>query len=160
MAREDFIQTTASAAKQSSHIFPDYAACEAALESGFGSSRLALEGNNLFGMKQHKHPEFGDLILPTHEVLDGKWVAETADWVKYPTLSACFEDRMATIKRLATMYSHYAAALNAPDGAAFVIQVSQTWSTDPRRAQKVLSIYDQFKRLFAPAATVPDPDGA
>lgn len=151
MPREDFIQTTLAEAKRSSHIFPDYATCEAALESGFGSSKLAIIGNNLFGTKQHRHPEYGDLILPTQEYLDGKWVAISADWIKYPTLAACFEDRMATIKRLASIYPHYAAALQAPDGASFVIQVSQTWSTDPRRAQKVLSIYEQFKGLLAPS---------
>lgn len=150
MAREDFIQTTFQQAKQSSHIFADYATCEAALESNFGSSKLAIEGNNLFGTKQHRHPEFGDLIIPTNEFLDGKWVVVSADWIKYPTLAACFEDRMETVRRLATMYPHYAAALAAPDGSSFVIQVSQTWSTDPRRAQKVLSIYDQFKSLFVP----------
>ena len=48
-----------AAAAQARHVFPEMAACEAALESGFGKSGLAREDNNLFGMKQHPHPVYG-----------------------------------------------------------------------------------------------------
>lgn len=50
--QEEFLQQAASAARRAGHIFPEYAACEAALESAWGHSELAREANNLFGQKQ------------------------------------------------------------------------------------------------------------
>lgn len=93
-------------------------------------------------MKQHQHPIYKTHSLPTKEFLGSLWVEVEANFVTYPDWAACFADRMATIKRLASVYRHYAAALAADSGAAFVTEVSRTWSTDPERAQKVLAIYD------------------
>lgn len=140
-----FLSSAAAAAGAGGCIWPDFMACEAALESGFGRSTLAREDNNLFGMKQHKHPVYGTATLPTDEFLHGQWIRVSADWVKYPDLAACFADRMATLRRLAPEYPHYAAALAAQDGPSYVREVSQSWSTDPQRAQKVIDIYQRWK---------------
>lgn len=142
--RTAWLQQTAAAAAQAHHAFPEYAACEAALESGYGTSKLATEGNNLFGMKQHLHPEYGTLNFPTKEFLHGQWEETEAGFVSYPDPASCFADRMATLVRLAGEYPHYSAALAARDGATFVNEVSQTWSSDPERAQKVLAIYQEY----------------
>jgi len=150
--QQEWIEETAQAATDSGHVFPEMAACEAALESAFGQSALAREGLNLFGLKQSTHPRYGTLALPTREFLDGDWTVVPANWIKYPTLADCFEDRMATLKRLAPVYPHYAAALAAPDAYTYVTEVSQTWSTDPDRASKVIAIYGQYFM----AGTTPD----
>ena len=50
--QDSFLRQASAAARAAGHIFPDYAACEAALESTWGQSRLAREANNLFGQKQ------------------------------------------------------------------------------------------------------------
>lgn len=140
-----FLETASAAAAAGGCIWPDFMACEAALESGFGRSTLAREDNNLFGMKQHKHAVYGTVSLPTEEFIGGHMQRVSADWVKYPTISACFADRMDTLRRLAPAYEHYADALAAHDGPTFVREVSKTWSTDPARALKVLTIYKQWK---------------
>lgn len=139
-----WLDATAEAAKNGGHTWPQYAACEAALESNYGQSLLAREDNNLFGTKQHVHPIYGTHNLPTKEFLDGKWIQVQAPWIKYPNLAACFDDRMTTLGKLRNMYPHYNAALIATDGETFVREVSKTWSTDPYRAQKVLGIYQRF----------------
>lgn len=132
------------------------AACEAALESGWGHSQLAREANNLFGTKQHAHAVFGTMTLPTSEFLDGKWVTVAgANWVKYPDWQSCFVDRLATLQRLSSAYAHYAAALKATDARTFVEEVSKTWSTDPNRALKILGIYEEYI-----AAATPPTEGA
>lgn len=143
----DFLRSATDAAASGGCPWPEFVACEAALESGFGKSTLAREDNNLFGMKQHKHPVYGTASLPTEEFLQQHWVRVNADWVKYPTLADCFADRMATLRRLAPGFEHYAAALSATDGPTFIREVSKTWSTDPNRAQKVLDIYRRWKNL-------------
>lgn len=139
-----WIRATADAAAEAGHVWPMMAACEAALESGFGISKLAHDANNLFGMKQHTHPIFGTLTLPTREYLNDQWVVTTAPWVSYPTVTDCFTDRMATLKRLQDNYPHYARALTATDEYTYINEVSRTWSTDPLRADKVTSIYHDF----------------
>ncbi len=77
-ANQEFLQTTAAAARAAGHIFPEYAACEAALESAWGQSSLAVKGNNLFGTKQHVHPIYGTLNIPTREFLHSTWVVVNA----------------------------------------------------------------------------------
>ena len=143
--RKLFLLRAEAAAKSAGHIFPAYAACEAALESYWGESMLASAHLNLFGMKQHLHPIYGTVTLPTREFLDGGWVHVTgASFVSYPTWDACFQDRMATLTRLAPKYPHYAKALAAKDGNEYVLEVSASWATDPNRAQAVLEIYDEM----------------
>lgn len=140
--KKQFLDKARAQAIQSGHIFPDMAACEAALESGYGTSGLSISDNNLFGMKQHAHPVFGTHILPTKEFLHGGWVVVNAAWVKYPDFASCFKDRMDTLRRLAPTYPHYAAALAATDPITYVTEVSKTWSTGPARGAECIKIYN------------------
>jgi flagellum-specific peptidoglycan hydrolase FlgJ len=145
-AQLQWLLATTKEAKASDHIFPQMAACEAALESTYGNSALAREANNLFGMKQHAHETYGTLNLPTREFLNSEWVVVASAWVKYDTVQECFADRMDTLRRLSLLagFEHYAAALDAKDAVNYVTQVSAKWSTDPQRASKVTMIYNQF----------------
>ena len=139
-----FLHAASAEAAKANHPFPEMAACEAALESSWGNSQLAREANNLFGMKQHAHPICGTMNLPTKEFLDGRWLSCASQWVDYPDWASCFADRLATLQRLSNAYPHYKAALDAQDAETFVTEVSRTWSTDPNRAAKVISIYKEF----------------
>jgi flagellum-specific peptidoglycan hydrolase FlgJ len=149
--QSEFLLKAAGAARAVGHLFPDYAACEAALESGWGLSRLATEANNLFGQKQAHPPLPGTqtLTLPTREFLHGAWVALQANWVKFPDWESCFRERMALLRSLAAAWPNYAAALRATTGEQFITEVSRTWSTDPARAGKVLEVYDHHRGIFA-----------
>lgn len=143
-AQLDFLARASAEASKVNHPFPEMAACEAALESSWGNSELAREGFNLFGMKQHAHEIYGTLNLPTREFEKGQWIQTTAAWVKYPDWASCFADRLATLQRLSNALPHYAAALNTQDAQTYITEVSKTWSTDPQRATKVWSIYQEY----------------
>ena len=147
LEQHQFLAKASAAASAANHVFPDMAACEAALESGFGRSGLATLDNNLFGMKQHKHPIYETHILPTKEFENGQWITVQAQWIHYPDWASCFLDRMATLERLAPFagFEHYKAALEAKDAETYVREVSAKWSTDPNRADKVLGIYQQMQ---------------
>lgn len=151
--QEAFLRKAAAAARTAGHLFPEYAACEAALESGWGQSHLATAANNLFGQKQAHPPLPGTqtLSLPTREFLHGAWVAVQANWVEFPDWEACFTERMALLRSLARGYPNYGAALAATTGEQFITLVSRTWSTDPARAGKVLDVYDHHRAAFEPA---------
>jgi flagellum-specific peptidoglycan hydrolase FlgJ len=144
---DNFLRQASAAARAAGHIFPDYAACEAALESTWGQSRLAREANNLFGQKQSLDDAagIGTLSMPTQEFLHGRWLTVTAHWVR-------FRARMALLRRLEHSYPAYARALTATTGEAFIEEVSRAWSTDPQRAQKVLAIHRQHSASFLPPA--------
>ncbi len=144
LVQQDWIITTADAAQQAGHIFPEMAACEAALESAFGQSQLAREGKNLFGTKLHGHPVIGSLRLPTKEFTNDEWVVVSADWMDYASFAECFSDRMATLSRLAPYYPNYQLALTAGNAIDYVTAVSKTWATDPERAAKCIAIYNQY----------------
>ena len=148
--QDDFLRRATAAAAQAEHIFPEYAACEAALESGWGLSQLAVLGNNLFGQKQRygAPPGADTMTLPTREYIKGAWVTTVAPWTKFPDWNACFHERMDLLMRLSHQYPHYKSALAARDGETFIIQVSKTWSTDPDRAGKVLSLHDYHRFSF------------
>jgi flagellum-specific peptidoglycan hydrolase FlgJ len=163
--QDSFLRQAAAAARVAGHIFPDYAACEAALESTWGQSRLASQANNLFGQKQsaEAESEIGTpgvtpsvLVMPTQEFLHGRWVTVMARWARYPDQATCFRARMALLQRLQHSYTAYARALAATTGEAFIEEVSRAWSTDPQRAAKVLAIHRQHCMSclpLAPAAT-------
>ena len=153
--QDEFLARAAAAARAAGHLFPDYAACEAALESGWGLSHLAVAANNLFGQKQAHPPLAGTatIALPTREFLHGVWVATQAQWVSFPDWSACFRERMALLHSLADAWPHYRAALAADTGEQFIAEVSRTWSTDPARAGKVLDLYDHHRAAFAPPSS-------
>lgn len=136
-----FLTVVYQAAKQSAHIFPGAAAAEAALESEWGLSELAVKDFNLFGQKQQVHPIYGTVHIPTKEFLNHHWVVVDAAWIVFPNWAASFGSRMDTLRRLASAYPHYDAALEATTPEVFVTEVSKSWSTDPDRAKKVLDIY-------------------
>ncbi len=137
-------------AKKSGHIWPEMAACEAMEESAWGTTKLYVQGHNVFGEKQRVQDplEYSTLILPTWEVVRGLRQNILAAFVQYPSFQACFADRMATLRRLAPEYPDYAAALAATSAEEFVTCVSRTWSTDPNRAKNVIEIYNAHKDLF------------
>ena len=151
--QDSFLRQASAAARLAGHIFPEYAACEAALESTWGQSRLAREANNLFGQKQSAKalPGTKTFELPTQEFLHGRWVTIVAQWVHFADQAACFRARMALLQRLESTYPAYGRALAATNGESFVEEVSRVWSTDPQRAQKVLAIHRQHCASFVTA---------
>lgn len=135
-----FLVRALAAAQAANHVWPAYAACEAAIESRWGRSAGALD-NNLFGMKQHKHPVYGTHNLPTKEWNGSLFMPEVDAFVVYPDWASCFRDRMDTLRRLAPSFPHYQRALDAKTGESYIREVSQSWSTDPHRAANVLTVY-------------------
>ncbi|HEY1963589.1 MAG TPA: glucosaminidase domain-containing protein [Acidobacteriaceae bacterium] len=161
--QDSFLRQASAAARAAGHIFPDYAACEAALESTWGQSRLAREANNLFGQKQSLDDAagIGTLSMPTQEFLHGRWLTITAHWARFADQAACFRARMALLRRLEHSYPAYARALSASTGEAFIEEVSRAWSTDPQRPEGARHPSPAQRQLPAahPAVAHQPPDG-
>jgi flagellum-specific peptidoglycan hydrolase FlgJ len=149
--QDEFLKKAYEAACAANHLYPEFAACEAALESAWGESRLAVEANNLFGQKQSHPPLPGTqtLRLPTREFVRKQWITVEANWVKFANWEQCFKARMTLLERLCESYPHYAAALVSRSGAEFVAEVSKSWSTDPDRAAKISALHAEHRTAFA-----------
>lgn len=160
MTPSQFFALAIPAAIAGGHIWPDYAACEAAEESNWGASALAQQANNLLGMKAPEHPPAGwtypQLDLPTYEIVNGERVAVAHQfWPIFPDWATAFKERMALLRRL----SAYAPALAATSGPAFVVEVSKVWATDPQRAANVLAIMAENAVLVGSVMASASPNG-
>lgn len=144
-AQLTWLEATAQACANAKHIWPDYAACECAIESAWGTSPLATKYHNLFGMKQHQHAEFGTVALPTKERLQGATVSIVAPFINYPSDTASIADHMATLERLRDVYPHYGRALDAKTGEEYVHEACTNYSTAEWREKTVLAIYKEWK---------------
>jgi flagellum-specific peptidoglycan hydrolase FlgJ len=164
--KKSFFLKAIRAAVEAGHVFPEFASCEAALESDWGLSQLALKANDLFGQKEgFSSSEFPELKIRTHEVLTAAQVARVKNWpygppVKrddgrfdaiveatwpiFPDWKTSFAERMELLRR-ATVYHD---ALKASDGESFVREVSKHWATDPMRAEKVMITYRANRPLI------------
>ncbi|MGH9509197.1 MAG: glycoside hydrolase family 73 protein [Terriglobales bacterium] len=139
MTKEDFIAAATAAARASSADsgFPaGVTVAQAALESAWGRSQLSRQAHNYFGIKAHGG--LPSIELPTHEFEGGKLVQVAARFARYASMEACFADR----DRLITRLSVYAEALAcAGDPEAFIRALARHWATDPKYAEKLLSLY-------------------
>ncbi len=83
--------------------------------------------------------------MPTTEFLNGEWVhGVQASWPIFASYTDAFNERMDILRTRGM----YAAAIQAEDGEDFIKLVSQHWSTDPMRAEKVLSTYSDHIDVF------------
>jgi flagellum-specific peptidoglycan hydrolase FlgJ len=147
----DFLRKAVQSAQMAGHIWPEYAACEAALESAWGTSHLATECNNLFGQKSgHTSAQYPTKPMPTHEFQHGKLVPAQAEWPVFPDWETCFRERMNVLREARDKDENliYGDALDAISGEYFVLAVSKHWATDPMRGEKVLDIYKAHQELL------------
>ncbi|MDN6640253.1 MAG: LysM peptidoglycan-binding domain-containing protein, partial [Tetragenococcus sp.] len=69
---------------------------QAVIESGWGSSTLSqAPNNNLFGIKGTYNGQ--SVKMPTQEYINGRYVTVNADFRKYPSYTASFQDNAALL---------------------------------------------------------------
>jgi len=114
---------------------------QAALESNWGKSKLALDGHNLFGIKAGKAWRGPVVLMPTREYLSGAWHTVTAQWRKYPNWQASIEDHA----RFLLDNPRYVPALRLVDAPRQFARALQTcgYATDPAYAAKLHLIMDK-----------------
>lgn len=133
----DAIAPAARAAHLASGIPASFTLAQAALESGWGSSKLAREGCNLFGVKADKSWTGDVITMQTREVLNGQSVMVPARWRKYPNWAACLADRVEFFKR----NKRYAACFKETTGEGWCRAVAAAgYATDPDYAQLLLAM--------------------
>lgn len=120
-------------------ILPSVAAGQAALESGWGSSTLAIRYNNLFGIKGTYAGN--SAMMDTWEVYGGKRYDIKDSFRVYPDWSTSILDYgvfLTVNKRYARAIglSNYKDQIRVIHGAGY--------ATDPQYANKVISIIEKY----------------
>jgi flagellum-specific peptidoglycan hydrolase FlgJ len=120
-----------------SGIPASFTLAQAALESGWGASKLSKLGCNLFGVKADKAWTGPVLMMQTREFLNGKSVMVMARWRSYPTWHDCLVDRVEFFKR----NKRYAACFKETTGEGWCKAVAKAgYATDPHYADKLIAM--------------------
>src|ERR1035437_3775128 len=123
-AKAAFAQKMVAAAKSSGHPWAGYAAAEAVLESGWGTSELAQRDLDVFGLKAPLKWTGAVDHIQTEEVLHGHKVLVPAVWPVFASYADAFATRLAV---LFTNPAIYGEALDATTGRDCIRLVSGYW---------------------------------
>ena len=144
-SQSDFVNEVGAAAQrsqQTTHVPASVTVAQAILESDWGRSRLARQGNNLFGIKAQPNPgPAGVVTLPTWEHLDGDDVMVQADFKAYYTLDQSLDDHARFFRGRG--YRDAMAVANDPRAFAQAIQ-DDGYATDPDYADKLIRLMDRY----------------
>jgi len=143
----DFINQVGEAAQRSrktTGVPASVTVAQAILESDWGRSRLARQGNNLFGIKAlgSVTGPAGVVTLATWEHVDGSDVVVQAPFKAYYTLEQSIIDH----GNFFTRNRRYADALAVGNDARAFAQAIQNdgYATDPSYASKLIALMDRY----------------
>jgi flagellum-specific peptidoglycan hydrolase FlgJ len=144
--QERFIASIAEAAvvsQDQTGVPASVTIAQAILESYWGSSRLAREANNYFGIKaQTRTGPAGAVWFDVWEVIGGRNVMQSEPFRAYNNVAESFVDH----GRFFTENSRYARALAARDDPQqFAREVNRAgYATDPAYAGKLIGLMDRY----------------
>lgn len=144
MTRIEFIETMQKIIHEKaqlhgmSQIMEELAMCQAALESGFGSSEIMMSNNAPFGIKSSGSGEYYE--VNTKEYVNGQYITVKARFRKYPSLGAAVIDYFTLMK-----WSRYApvTASGSFEEAAEQIRLCG-YATSPVYTQSLIKIHNEI----------------
>ena len=166
MGNTDFIKKIAPDAQKiyvNYKILASLVIAQGCLESAYGTSGLAVNGKNLFGVKGEYNGKY--VIMKTWEVINGRNVQVDAKFRKYPTWYESMQD-------LAKLYvngvswdpNHYKAVVGEKNyKKATAALVDAGYATDPSYASKlnrIIETYNLTKYDTAPSPSNPSTPSA
>ena len=138
------------------HLLPSLCIAQACLESAYGTSELAVQANNLFGIKASNWS--GRVYNKATKEWDGsKYITITAGFRAYDTMAACVEDY---IKKLTTMprYSNLVGCTDINKACEYIR--ADGWATSPTYTASLLAVVKQFNLTRYDAAIKEDKPAA
>lgn len=147
----DWITPAAVDTAKRTGVPASFTIAQAAEETRFGTSVIALNALNLFDIKADVSWTGPCYSYPTTEIVDGKPVVVPALWRKYGSFEECFEDHAQFFHKNKRYHSAFACA----DGEGFARAVAAAgYATDPAYADKLIALIRQYDLL---ALDVPAP---
>lgn len=125
-------------------ILPSLTISQAILESGWGTSVLATQANNLFGIKWSSDSGFDKFLKQTTDFKNNEWIIVEAYFRKYNTIEESLEDYGAFLQK-----PRYAKVLTATDYKEAAYEVWQAgYATDPMYPEKLTEFIERYE-LYA-----------
>lgn len=145
--REAFIEELSSYAVeigQENDVLPSLILAQAALESNFGTSLLASQYFNLFGVKSFGATPF--VTMETYEFIDGEWQTYDAEFRVYDSWRSSMLGLVTLFRNGVTwdptLYHGVFAARNYEE-AARAVQAAG-YATDPYYADSLIALIREF----------------
>jgi len=157
MSKQDFLNQIKDGAIQSwkeHKILPSLVGAQAALESGWGTSKLATEANNLFGIKVGDGWNSDTYTVPTKEWDEkkNKFITVDAAFRKYDNWSQSVTDhgKFFTSTPFRTdNYKHVIGETNYVDAVNAILKpvAEASYATDPGYSGKITNIIEQYNLI-------------
>ncbi|RRG17359.1 mannosyl-glycoprotein endo-beta-N-acetylglucosamidase [Weissella viridescens] len=144
---EAFIEKVAPTAvqiQQQDHVPASISIAQAALESDWGTSKLASDYNNLYGVKGSADTK--NIDLPTKEFVHGEWKTVQAPFRWYDSWNqSMWAHASLLVNGTSDNANRYASVLQSNDyrGAAKAL-VTGGYATDPQYAEKLIEIIETY----------------
>ncbi|GMG68614.1 glycoside hydrolase family 73 protein [Tetragenococcus halophilus] len=148
MTKQEFIDRLRPHAEELQEgygILPSIIISQAALESNWGSSQLAHEYNNLFGIKAYGNQN--KVNLETKEYVNEQWITIEGDFRVYHSWEDSMDDHtMLFVNGVDWNPQKYEAVLTAQNyqEAAEALQ-EDGYATDPGYADKVIEVIENYQ---------------
>lgn len=138
MEKQEFINSIKDGSIQCMvkyNILASLTISQAILESGWGTSQLTIEANNLFGIKRWGYADY--ITLPTTEYINGQSITVNAEFRKYPSWSESINDHAAFLLE----NSRYTNIIGCEDYIQACQLIKQDgYATDPDYADLLIKI--------------------
>lgn len=147
MSRQQYLNSIKQGAIQGWHehkILPSITGAQAALESGWGSSKLSKPPyNNNFGIKASADWTGQKIAMQTQEFVNGRTITISADFRAYSSIGESIKDHGAFFTNTPWRVNNYRNVVGERDykRAAQALQTSG-YATDPNYASKILNIIE------------------
>ncbi|MDM5320927.1 phage tail protein [Bacillus pumilus] len=155
MAAADFIKKLAPGAQKvhkKYNVLASLVIAQGCLESGFGSSGLSKQANNLFGIKGTYNGKYV-LMWTSEQDKKGNVTRIQAKFRKYPS----YAESLADLGSLYTRLSRYKAVVGEKDYKKATAAVSKAgYATDIHYPSKLNSIIEKYNLTKYDGETVPD----
>lgn len=113
------------------------------LESADGNSGLAVQANNLFGIKGIGPA--GSVTMPTQEYSGGKWITVNAKFRKYNDWGESVADHSALLMNGVSWDRNKYKKVLGSDGRTAAHEIAAAgYATDPNYASKLIGIMDAW----------------
>jgi len=132
---------------------------QAGVESRWGQSQLAVQANNLFGMKAGSSWKGATITFPTTEYSGGKKITVNAKFRSYGSYGECVDDFLKVISRY---YPEAFEVLTHGGGQVYYIKLvsgPRKYATDPRYADTLNAVYGDLIMEYGSTAFPPSQGG-
>lgn len=133
----DMLIPAAVAEEKLSKVPAEVTVGQAILESNWGRSKLAVIGQNLFGIKADPTWAGKTVSMPTSEYISNKWIHTVAVFKQYPDYLGSIKDHAKFLQK----NRYKKAFMHTNDWKLFLEEIWRAgYATDPKYVEEVISV--------------------